>query len=118
MGFGIAHVVESTPSGRAAYVEPAAFGLSYDFGARAGTVAIVGVMGQSFGGPVTAAAAQPGNRYGGTLTGTRDGGGSIDGAFFRGGADPLAATAGRFAVSGTTAAGNPAQAVGIVAGRQ
>jgi hypothetical protein len=117
-GFGIAHVVESTPAGRAAYVEPAVFGLTYDFGQRAGTAAIVGVMGQNFGGPVTAAAALPGNHYGGTLTGTRDGGGTIDGAFFQGGGDPVAATAGRFAVSGTTAAGNPAQAVGIVAGQQ
>lgn len=118
VGFGIAHVVETLAQGRAAYVEPAIFGLTYDFGQRAGTAAIVGVMGQSFGGSVTAAAAQPGNHYGGTLTGTRDGGGTIDGAFFRGGSDPVAATAGRFAVSGTTAAGNPALAVGIVAGRQ
>jgi hypothetical protein len=65
-------------------------------------------------GGVSAANALPGNHYGGDLTGAAATA-RVDGAFFRGGGDPLAATAGRFEMQATGLGGGPATAVGILA---
>ena len=115
-GFAVANVVESIPGGPAAYVQGGRFSMTFDFDRGEGAATIAGILDQTVSVAVDGDGATGANHYGGSSpTGFvhGSGSGSLSGSFFVGDGDPVAATAGSFALQAVTARGAAASAAGV-----
>lgn len=131
-GFAVGNVLETPAEGGTplAYVDDGRARLTYDFGARSGSVLIDGVGGVEATWAVSQAEAFDSERYPGapdyprtnhyagdlaSVTADPEATGRVEGAFFRGGDDPIAASAGSFEFDTTRANGARVQAAGVFA---
>ncbi|MEO1089181.1 MAG: FecR domain-containing protein [Pseudomonadota bacterium] len=86
------HAIAQIATGGAAYTAAGTFDNVFDFGARSGRTTIAGLDGRTFAGAV---ASENGRDYASTAPFVADGVGlDLQGSFFRGGGDPVAATGG------------------------
>lgn len=105
------HAIGSVVNGNAKYVAVGGYSGSWNFGQRAGSVAITNFDGVNYSGGASATAANP-RDFSGTISG---GGrsGSINGSFFGSAGNPAAEQGGKFSINGSGY-----QASGTFAGRR
>lgn len=97
-GFAVANVIETSAAGVSTFVDGGSFDMTYNFSGRVGIVQINGIGESGLSSIVREATAPAGHHFGGALFIENDAGGagSVRGAFFTGGGDATAATAGAF----------------------